>query len=84
MESFEGLGRVGGGAAVAAAGCFIDVVNLADLQEVVYEEAVWTHEAHHAGLNEFTLLNIPTVELKIEFLSEVLLNVLDVAEVAET
>ena len=81
-ESFECLRWLVAGVIVSAS--FVHEVNLADLQEVVHEQAVWAHEVHDAWSHELVLVDLPTVQLEVEFFAEVLFDVLDVTEVTET
>lgn len=70
--------------AVISTTCFVHEVNLADLQKVIYEQTARSHEVHHPWLHEFLLLDLPSIQLKIEFFAKVLFNVLNIAEISET
>ena len=81
-ESFECLRWLVAWVIVSAG--FVHEVNLADFQEVVNEQTVGSHEVHHTWSHELVLINLATVQLKVEFFAKVLFDVLYVTEVAET
>lgn len=82
MEGLEDLGWIR--RRLVAARCFVHVVNLADLKEVINKQTIGSHEIHHARLHKLVLLDVAAVQLKVKLLSEILLDVLNIAEVTKT
>ena len=62
----------------------IHIVHLTNLQKVIHKQTTRAHKAHHAGLNEFALLNIASIQFKIQPLSKIILNMLDIAKITKT
>jgi len=63
----------------------VNIVDLADFQEVVYHKTLRTHEAHWATTwHELALRHISAVKLKLKVISKMLFNVLNIANVSKT
>lgn len=62
----------------------INVVNLTDFQEVIDIKCIWSHEHTITRRHEFALWSVSAIKFKLEFLTEVIFDILNVFKFTET